>query len=163
MQRIPNSQREILPSSMEPFTLESDYTVEGDPRMHRKMLQAVADLVENQRFTKLREVCLWHLAMASSQFRDWKFELDAEAVRRIRAKGVSLHYQGIDGGGMKYEEHNSLHPDLDGSLTEVETDPRPLEQRDVDVSKLIDIRHGWPDPLGPIMYDHVRRFTHPLA
>ena len=123
--------RDMLPFSLERVSMRDRHWVQHGHKAQLKILQAVADLVEDPRFARLKQVCLWAVAANSrgAADPDYSFDWDADTVARIEARGVELHRHGKNGGPMEFEEHVRLHRDWNGGLTEVETDPRPPGQR----------------------------------
>ena len=89
----------------------------------RSILPMLADLVEDQRFAKLKELCICPPDTApgtkDTMGSIWKHE----AVVRIEARGVDLHRYGKDGEKLTVEEHRDFHPESNTGLGEVETAP----------------------------------------
>ncbi|KAK4542621.1 hypothetical protein LTR36_006670 [Oleoguttula mirabilis] len=121
--------RDLLPPSIESIALIVNRKT--DHHVHRELLRTVADLVEDERFAQLKEVCMWSVAVSYGTTKERTFDWDPDALERIKAKGVDLHCIGNNGGVMKFEEHAHLHPNPNDGLTEVETDPRHAENQRV--------------------------------
>ncbi|EME88615.1 uncharacterized protein MYCFIDRAFT_79970 [Pseudocercospora fijiensis CIRAD86] len=130
---------QILPSSLERLQLLFTSAIGVDaPAEKGRILRAVADVVENDGFRNLKEVCLYHL---SRQWRDEgkrvedleainEDDWDAEAVNRILAQGVETHLIDRNGKLMSSSEHFGMHRDGNSGLVETESDPRPPGERD---------------------------------
>lgn len=124
--------RNILPIGIESITIRLgrwwplNVAALGD-HIHKELLRAVADLVEDDRFAQLKVVCVWYMAVRSRLSTNQPFHCHTEALERIQAKGVDLHCIGRYWAGMTVEEHIRLHPDPNDRVTELETDPRRPE------------------------------------
>ncbi|KAK5689225.1 hypothetical protein LTR17_026427 [Elasticomyces elasticus] len=99
--------------------------------MQDALMHAIADLVDDENYSALEEVCLFFAIEGIAEDKRGMFVRNAESVRRIVAKGVRLHYPTNGEKVMGRREHGKLHPDYwtGGNLTDIETDPTPLEKR----------------------------------
>lgn len=129
---------QMLPASLERLELLYTSAMGVDvPDYKGGILRAIADLVEDDRFYKLKEVCLYHLAQQwyydrkeAENLGDLdKYDWDSEAMNRILAQGVETHLLDKNGNLMSCSEHRGMHRDGNSGLVEAETDPRPRDER----------------------------------
>ncbi|KAK5128384.1 hypothetical protein LTR85_003052 [Meristemomyces frigidus] len=116
--------REVLPPVIESIRIKTERLGEIEHQhLQEELLRKIANLVEDERFAQLKEVCVWYLTAACGTTQDQT----SDAFERIQVKGVDLHCTGSGGGVMDRGEHPGLHSD--GGLAKVETEFRdPLDQ-----------------------------------
>ncbi|KAK5692399.1 hypothetical protein LTR97_010707 [Elasticomyces elasticus] len=122
--------QDFLPTSIETIHIVGSGRLR-EVEMQDALIHAVADLVIDENYSALKEVCLFDAVEGIPKDKGGMFARNAESVRRIVAKGVRLHYPTNGEKVMGRQEHKKLHFDYQssGNLTEIETDPTPLEER----------------------------------
>lgn len=103
-----------------------DYYVEPSPQRQpvvaRSLLQKIADLVEDPRYSSLQQICLFDVVGVPVHIDEWNdvdtaFTWDEDAYQRIVARGVDLHRPSRDGALTREEEqaerriHSEKHAD----------------------------------------------------
>ncbi|KXT10883.1 hypothetical protein AC579_9856 [Pseudocercospora musae] len=131
---------QVLPCSLEKLQLVYTSPVGVDITVMAEkgeILRAIADVVEDDRFHNLKEICLFHVSKQWNDERTEAEDLDAingddwdsEAIHRILAQGVETHLLDKRGKLMSSSEHFGMHLDGNSGLVEAESDARPREQR----------------------------------
>ncbi|KAI5356978.1 Putative leucine-rich repeat domain superfamily [Septoria linicola] len=120
--------RDALPSSLEKLGL-STHTVSAnrpDFMARNAVLRAVADLVEDERFSNLKQICLRGLLNIASDDEEW----DPHALKRINQCGIDTHLQHSDFSPfwLATRRHKRQHRDGNLGLVVNETDPRELRE-----------------------------------
>ncbi|KAK5718728.1 hypothetical protein LTR15_008462 [Elasticomyces elasticus] len=119
--------QDFLPTSVERMhVLGSDRLRE--PKMQDALICAIADLVGDERYAALKEVCLFDAIKGIHKDKGGMFARNPDSVRRIVANGVSLHIPTDGEKVMRAQDHRKLHAEH-RNLSEIETDPTPLEER----------------------------------
>ncbi|TVY87956.1 hypothetical protein LAWI1_G005701 [Lachnellula willkommii] len=138
-----------LPPSMEKLffnmarnrQIGGEYFVEPSPQhqpmIARLLLQKIADLVEDPRYSSLQQICLFEVIGVPVHIDEWNdddtaFTWDEDAYQRIVARGVDLHRPSRDGALTREEEqaerrmHTEKHADPNLELLQDihMTDPR---------------------------------------
>lgn len=117
--------RDFLPTSLKRLGFRNDYVFSPTPLRGRDaLLRAVVDLVEDDRFQQLCEVCLNALYPRTI----WRENgpdgpWNAEAVQRIEERGIKTHLRDDEGVIMQYSQHRLMHPDGNMGLARNETEP----------------------------------------
>ena len=96
------------------------------------LFRATLDIASDERYSALKVVCLFHAFGGSSPNDSPMFERHEATIRLIEQNGVSVHHRNRDGKFLTREEHDLLHDGHSfesGTLTEIETDPRPVGER----------------------------------
>lgn len=122
--------RELLPESIQKVRLgyrppsPNAGPVDYENEVLWSLLPMIADLVEDQRFEQLEEICLWDVWKDCGELEmvDATWERK-EALARIKAKGVELHWYSED-NTMSSVEHSKLHPLSNTGLGEAQTVPQ---------------------------------------
>ncbi|KAK0288875.1 hypothetical protein LTR91_007164 [Friedmanniomyces endolithicus] len=125
---------EYLPTSLESIHfIDSPASHASTAAQAFAFVRAISDLAGDERYSALREVCIWRVVFRNEEH---VYEGMQSMLRAIETKGVRLHVFGAEGGTeegpwLGQTSHQVMHRNYEnGRLTAVESDPRPWEQRD---------------------------------